>query len=772
MILKEAKRLYDLGFAVHWIKSGSKAPVKSGWSGPTRDDWSVVEKDYVKGYGLGVRLGESSKVGGGYLANIDVDIKSSERRHKTEARTYIGKHFPGLLTHAPIVETSYGLRIFVRTKTPLPSGKLTSSNEDTVVFMPTAEVNKRQLKAVGEGKITQEQLDAGFRVRPAWEVEFMSTGKQVVLPPSIHPETKNPYVWWKEVGSADDLPFVDEAGLPKSTKRTVNGGYKILDFKPVVVDLVMSPLSDRVVDMIVHGEGVEDRSAACFGVTIAMLRAGYSDDQILSVLTDRSTVLGETAYDHRKTEDRLVAAAWVRDYCLKKAKTEIDAARVFEDSVSVSVVLEDDAAVAAQLMELTGGLDLEGMEGGGDAWKGKLRRGGKDGDGALKATLHNVLLILIGTYGSKLFKRDTFSGYNVFGVEVPWGGKIDEEFKNDHQPQLRAWLGEKWNIEPIPSVLHDAMIVIALKNPFHPLQDYLKSLTWDGVPRIDTWLKTYLNAHDVRERYLASVSRIVLIALVARAFEPGCKFDYMLILKGKQGIKKSTALNILVGDKYFSSTVLHVGEKDTVLKMKNKWLIEFGELSTLKADVRALKNFITTKSDRERLPYDKYAEDFGRSCILAGSTNQDDFLSDETGDRRFWPVSVGEVDTEAITRDRDQLFAEALMLYELGEPLYLDKETEAEAQMEQARWRPAEDTMVEKIRETLELNALRSETELNRFPPNGFSLHEIMKDTTTKDDIQTQRRVGAALKANGYKQKPSRMRGKLRKLWFKDVTDA
>ncbi len=189
-ILAEAKRLHDLNFGVHWIKPGSKAPVKSGWADGTRETWEVLKREYRKGYGLGVRLGAASKIGDLYLANIDVDIKSPEERHQKEALDAVYKRFPGL-DDAPVVKTGYGYRYFVLTKEPFPSGKLAASAETTVVFMPSAPINKQQERAVAEGRLTKAELAEGYRVRGAWEIEFMSRGKQVVLPPTIHPANRH-----------------------------------------------------------------------------------------------------------------------------------------------------------------------------------------------------------------------------------------------------------------------------------------------------------------------------------------------------------------------------------------------------------------------------------------------------------------------------------------------------------------------------------------------------------------------------------------------------
>lgn len=752
-ILKEAERLYALGLGVHFIRPGSKAPVKSGWSGPIRDDLETLRREYKPGYGLGVRLGEASKIDGGYLANIDIDIKSADPRHRAEALAKLDELFPCLRDKAPIVRTGYGLRLFIKTAQPVKSGKLAASNERCEVLMPTAEITRGQ-----EDALSKEKLAAGYRVRPAWEIEFMSVGRQVVLPPSIHPETKKPYTWERPLNG--HLPTVSRGTSGRETIPITGLDERGKTFEPVAVTLTGSKLPGHYIEMITEGTGVENRSDYLLPVSKAMIKSGFTRNEILSVLTDPAYFLGCAAYDHAKTRNRAIAAYWLLSYTVLKAERECDATAAFTTEVVVSEL--DDEAATAQTGELCAGeVDETGRP------FPRLERGGKDGTGKIKDTFENVLKVLDYEYGPELFKRDLFSGYNVFGLNVPWGEPIGEEFSDRSRVLLSEWFARKWHFETKPGYLYDAAVAIACRNTFHPIKDYIEGLKWDGVPRVDTWLKVYMRAHDVKERYLTEISRKFLVALIARIYEPGCQFDYVLILCGIQGVRKSTALSTLVGQKYFSSTVLHAGDKDSILKMKNKWLIELGELSTLKADVRLLKNFITTKVDRDRLPYGRLAQDFKRSGVLAGSTNQDDFLVDDTGDRRYWPTAVGEIDLEALARDRDQLFAEAKLLYDIGEQIYLSREAEEEAREEQAKWKPEEDVMIEWVTNVLDKNKIKPEGELGKFTNDGFSLGEIIANLNCRDDMQTQKRIGRALKINNFKQKPGRRDGKRLKLWYK-----
>lgn len=664
-MLKEAKRLYNLGWACHWIKPKSKAPVKAGWSGPTRDEWDLLEREYVEGYGLGVRLGESSKIGEYFLANIDVDIKGDDKRYTEEALNVVRNLFPTIY-EAPLVKTGYGFRYFVLTKAPMPSGKLASSPDTVVVHMPTAEVNRQQERAVREGLLTSIQLNDGYRVRKAWEIEFMSSGKQVVLPPSIHPDTKKRYKWIRPV-TEQTLPLVDPKAIGgihgKSSAKT-----KGLVFEPVPVALAPR-LPTELIDMILMGDGVEDRSAACFKVAMAMCRAQFTDDEILTVLTDQTTFLGETAYDHRRTESRSAAAAWVRDYCVRKAREETSAAKVFESEIEVEIELGDVEAIA-QTVELVGERH----------WQDAIKRSGKEGNGTPKATLENTVLILENHVNPAVFRRDTFASKDFYGVDTPWGGKAGASITDEDAVKIIHWLGKKYHFEPPIGTTINAMVLIATKNEFHPIREELNALEpWDGVGRLDTWLRLNFEAKGPSE-YLAQVFRKWMVASVARIFEPGFKFDWMPIFQGAQGTGKSSFGKILFGESYFVDWLPVLSDKDAAFGLRGIRCMEFGELASLrKNELDTTKAFITRTIDRVRPVYGRLWVDLPRQCVFFGTTNMDTYLKDDSGNRRFNPVEVGWLDFDALARDRAQLWAEALFIYRNGleSSLYLDNGADA-----------------------------------------------------------------------------------------------
>ena len=201
---------------------------------------------------------------------------------------------------------------------------------------------------------------------------------------------------------------------------------------------------------------------------------------------------------------------------------------------------------------------------------------------------------------------------------------------------------------------------LARANGFHPVTDYLDELTWDGIERLDRWLVTYGKAED--SEYVRTVGALVLIAAVRRVRRPGAKFDEMLVLEGEQGNQKSTALLILAGNRdWFSDDLpLNADSKTVIERLSGKWIVEAGELKGMrKGDIDSLKSMLSRQVDEARLAYGRVKTEVPRSCVIIGTTNSKKYLKDPTGNRRFWPTSVGVFDLATLKADRDQLWAEA-----------------------------------------------------------------------------------------------------------------
>jgi putative DNA primase/helicase len=221
---------------------------------------------------------------------------------------------------------------------------------------------------------------------------------------------------------------------------------------------------------------------------------------------------------------------------------------------------------------------------------------------------------------------------------------------------------------------------------YHPIRLYLDELRWDGTSRLDTFVVKYLGGSSSvqPDAYLSAVVPAWLISAVARVHGPGCQADHVIILEGDQGTKKSTALRILVGDQYFSDSLPpDLGHKDARDHLRGKWVIELSELAQWgRSEVETIKAFITRRVEQYRPPYGRHEVSIPRQCVFAGTTNRSEYLVDQTGNRRFWPIKCGTIDLAAIERDRDQIWAEAVQRYRDGHPWHLQSSVEAFAHAE------------------------------------------------------------------------------------------
>ena len=221
------------------------------------------------------------------------------------------------------------------------------------------------------------------------------------------------------------------------------------------------------------------------------------------------------------------------------------------------------------------------------------------------------------------------------------------------------------------------MSVLKSRTAFHPVREYLKSVKWDGIKRVDTLLTDYQGAED--SEYTRMIIRKTLVAAVARVFEPGVKFDHVLVLVGAQGMKKSSLVAKL-GGQWFSDSFNTVEGKESFEQLQGVWLVEMAELSALaKAEVEKIKHFITKRDDRYRVAFGRRVEKFPRQCVFFATTNKKYFLKDPTGDRRYWPAPVNvlppkrDVFNDLSSEEVAQIWAEALTYYRAGEKLYIQE---------------------------------------------------------------------------------------------------
>jgi predicted P-loop ATPase len=223
-------------------------------------------------------------------------------------------------------------------------------------------------------------------------------------------------------------------------------------------------------------------------------------------------------------------------------------------------------------------------------------------------------------------------------------------------------------------IIEEAVAVAAQDNKFHPVREYLMGLKWDGVKRLDTWLQKYVGVVD--SQYTRAVGRKMLCAAVARVLKPGCVYHHVVVLEGPQAAGKSQLCKALGGE-WAADFNVDPHNKDTVDSMQGKWIVEMAEMSVLsRTEMSALKAFITRSEDRIRQAYGRLTRNFPRQCIFIGTINPEAdgaYLTDSTGNRRFWPVETGaKIDFNGVKAVRNQLFAEAIEAVKGGEQIYMD----------------------------------------------------------------------------------------------------
>lgn len=239
--------------------------------------------------------------------------------------------------------------------------------------------------------------------------------------------------------------------------------------------------------------------------------------------------------------------------------------------------------------------------------------------------------------------------------------------------RLKSWFNLEWpELDPGKEMIADVITLVATDHPFHPIRDYLSNLApWDGHHRLDRLLIDYGGAEDTE--YTRFVTRKYLIGAVARVIKPGCKMDYSWCLVGEQGLVKSTFMETLaVNPEWYADVAVSIENKDINYILGGVWIIEFGEMTSMrKSDVEAVKQFLSKKKELYRKAYDRYLTRQDRSCVFSFTGNNSEFLSDPTGNRRFWPVTITKkFDIPALSGIRDQLWAEALTYYLENEAWY------------------------------------------------------------------------------------------------------
>ena len=386
-------------------------------------------------------------------------------------------------------------------------------------------------------------------------------------------------------------------------------------------------------DVIKNGEqGLfgNDRSRALWWVINEMLRRGKTDDEIVAVLLDKGNKISEHVYDQKQTPEvyarRQVRQA--RGEASWTLETMSPKGAIYGNLANVMIAMRKD-------FELRVALSFDEM-------------------------LRQAVLL-----------RPPLCKQNPF----PSRPLIDEDVL-DIQEFLQ-WKGIR---KVSRETVGQACMLRAREASFHPVRDYLNSLVWDKQERLSNWQTVYLGVAN--NAYSRGTGRMFLISMIARIFEPGCKVDHMLVWEGPQAQMKSTACAVLAGE-WFSDNLPDITlGKEVSQHLRGKWLIEVSELHAYrKAEATLLKSFISRRTERYRPPYGRIDVNEPRQCCFIGTTNKDTYLRDETGGRRFWPHKAGVIDIVALKRDRDQLFAEAVVAYRAKERWWPTREFELQYAM-------------------------------------------------------------------------------------------
>jgi predicted P-loop ATPase len=299
------------------------------------------------------------------------------------------------------------------------------------------------------------------------------------------------------------------------------------------------------------------------------------------------------------------------------------------------------------------------------------------GNRKVKNVVANAILILQNDAAwTGVIAFDEFAQRLVVRGRPPYAEEpfVTREWRDEDDILTAAWLQRAYGLLGNAEIARQAALTVGRDHPFHPVREYLDGLTWDGVPRLDSMLKDYFGAET--SAYTAAVGSCWLISAVARIYDPGCKADHVLILEGRQGSGKSTGLRMLGGG-WFTDEIDAIGSKDAATQLQGVWIVELPELDAMsRSEVSRIKAFMSKSFDRFRPPYGKHAVRFERQCVFAGTVNHSDYLRDETGNRRFWPVrcsSGGQnIDIGGLKRDRDQLWAEAVVRFRRGDRWWLE----------------------------------------------------------------------------------------------------
>lgn len=590
-----------------FVKSPGKQPANKGW---TKDEKPADPRTYRNGCNLGLRMG--SQPSGVSLVCLDIDSADPNERFK-------------------IWPTADDW--------PLTWWAKTGGGKYHVIYSWPADL----------------ELPGNTVRLPGTDIDIRSEGGQIAVCPSVHPDTGHAYQWLNGPNNQQpiqELPANIAQAILELAVRTESGSTRRSSDKAGDEQANWRGADKQLAALLArslpeHGE----RHSACLMICGWLCKKGWPEDRVSGFLHD---VLVGTGWDFSPTEvendvsTTFDATRNDRPYSGRTALRELLVSR------------QGEKAGGYEFDELEANLDLLGKYG--------LQR---NKEGVVQPSWENLRRIMS--------EHPAWRGkmrLNEFSHRIEKDGALPDRspaaasalWDDGDATRTACWLSGNYYRDFAVERIHALAKVTAQSRSYHPVRTYLEGLAWDGKPRLGQLFSRGFGVDDAPR--VSMISRFFAIGAVARIFTPGCKVDSVPIFVGGQGVGKSTACRILsVNEDWFADPKLDLASKDSIMQIDGKWIVELGELAGIRRqEVETVKAFITRQNDRVRLPYERTAQDIPRQTVFLASTNDQEILTDTTGNRRWWPMTSSRCpDIDWLRTERDQIWAEAVVAYRKGE---------------------------------------------------------------------------------------------------------
>lgn len=543
-------------------------------------------------------------------------------------------------------------------------------------------------------------------------VDVRGDGGYVVVAPSIHPTTKMEYIW-------DGMAEVEQQPVAEAPEW--------------LLALVCERQGDREPVMVPEVLQEGKRNVSLFRVACAWRNTGMSRDTILAGLLS----------ENNRHENRLPTN--------EIQKIAESACRYEPKQLTPQVMRKEIASMDNSSSDAS----VPIVSGPNPEWSSEMIA---NNTGVGKNILYNADLALSASpafHGAFAFNE--FTGEAVVVRDI-LGIKAGSALGDNEAMVITSWMQKNYPLDIREDTVAKALELVSRRNSSHPVRNYLRGLEWDGEERVDMWLSMFLGVEQ--SDYSSAVGRRWLISAVARVMEPGCKADCCLMLQGKQGIGKSTALRILAGNgAWYSDSRLDFKSKDAYGNIHGVWIYEIGEYDAIsKAETGDVKRFISAQVDKFRPPFARKDSKFPRQCVFAASTNRDEIFHDDTGNRRFWPVVCGKIYFSDLAKHVDQIWAEAVKLYDAGEKWHLDTVKLVEMASEEAANHMMSDPWEQYVSKYIESAV------------GPFTSTDVLRDSAINMPIERitkseSNRVSAILRRMGYTSNVYKNTGKCIRRW-------